>query len=456
MNIIIAGSGKVGMTLAEHLSHEHHNITVIDVRDDVLRKASDALDVMCLKGSCTSLSILQDAGAADADVVIAATNSDEVNMLCCHCARRLGAGYTVARVRNAEYFNDVKGLKSELGIDMVINPEYATAVEISRLLRFPSAANIDTFRRGSVELVGFHSRKGDLFNGQSLSELSPSIRRLPILFCAVERSGSVIIPDGSFVIQEGDKVYVIGQPAHINQFFKLLHRESQKIRSAFIVGGGRIAYYLISILENFGLEVKVVERDMERCRQLAEKYGKCLVIHGDGTDPELLTQENVTASGAFVALTDRDEDNLIISLYAIQNGVSKVVAKSNRQNYFGIANSAGLESLVSPKLITANQILKVVRGMQNSKGSVMTSLYRIADGHAEAMEFIVGPSTRHLGTPLKDLRLKKGILIALIAREGNIIIPEGSSFIQEKDTVFIVSRDHAILDINDIYDESFG
>lgn len=456
MNIIIAGDGKVGMTLAEHLSREHHNVTIIDTRDAALQKASDVLDVMCLKGNCTSLSVLQDAGAADADVVIAATSSDEVNMLCCHCARRLGSGYTVARVRNAEYFSDVEGLKSELGIDMIINPEYATAVEISRLLRFPTAANIDTFHRGKVELIGFHTQKGDFLNGRSLSDLSPYLQDLPLLLCAVERGEQVYIPDGNFVVEQGDKVYVIGEPAGINQFFKLLGRVTQRIRSAFIVGGGRIAYYLISILQGFDLEVKVIERDEARCRMLAEKFPKCLIIQGDGTDPELLSMERVAASGSFIALTDRDEDNLIISLYAIQSGVAKVIAKSNRQNYFGIAHSAGLESLVSPKLITANQILKVVRGMQNTKGSVMTSLYRIADGHAEAMEFIVGPSTRHLGTPLKDLRLKKGILIAMIARSGTIIIPEGSSFIREGDTVFIVSRDQAILDVNDIYDESFG
>lgn len=454
MNIIIAGDGKVGMTLAEHLSQENHNVTIIDTQDDVLHRSSDKLDVMCIKGSCTSLSTLKDAGAASADVVIAATNSDEVNMLCCHCSKRLGAKYTVARVRNAEYFGDVADLKSELGIDMVINPEHTTAVEISRLLRFPSAANIDAFRRGRAELVGFHTRKGDPLNGHALSELT-SFTGKTVLFCAVERNGSVCIPNGDFVIEEGDKPYVIGQPADVNRFFKSFRRESQKIRSIFIVGGGRIAYYLIQILLDFGVEVKVIERDEARCRALAEKYPKCIIIQGDGTDLEFLMFERFAASDAFIALTDRDEDNLFISLYANQNGVPKVIAKSNRQDYFGIARAAGLESIFSPKMLTANQILKTVRGMQNTKGSVMTSLHRIASGQVEAMEFIVGPSTRHLGTPLKELRLKKGILIAMIARGDKIIIPEGSSFIQEGDTVFIVSRDHGILDINDIYNESF-
>lgn len=454
MNIIIAGIGKVGMTLAEHLSNENHNVTIIDTLEEVLLRSSDHLDIMCVRGSCTSLSVLKDAGTASADVVIATTHSDEVNMLCCHCAKRLGAKYTAARIRNAEYFVDVKDLKSEFGIDLVINPEYTTAVEISRLLRFPSAANIDAFRRGRAELVGFHTHKGDYLNGHSLAALSPFFGK-SVLVCAVQRGETVCIPDGKFIIEEGDKVYVIGQPANVNKFFKSLNRESQKIRSVFIVGGGRIAYYLIKILLDFGMEVKIVERDEARCRVLAEQYPKCLVIHGDGTDPELLTLERLSASDAFISLSNRDEDNLLIALYASQSGVPKVVAKSNRQNYFGIAHSAGLESIFSPKLLTANQILKTVRSMQNTKGSVMTSLHRVADGHVEAMEFIVGPSTRHLGTALKDLRLKKGILVAMIARGDTIIIPEGSSSILEGDTVFIVSRDHAILDINDIYDESF-
>ena len=456
MNIIIAGNGKVGLTLAEHLSEEAHNVTIIDTRDLALRRASEALDVMCIKGSCTSLSVLQEANAAEADVVIAATSSDEINMLCCHCAHRLGAGYTVARVRNAEYFGDVEGLKSELGINMVINPEYATAVEISRLLRFPSAANIDTFRRGKVELVGFRTQQGDFLNGLSLSALAPRIQKLPMLFCVVERGDKTYIPDGNFVIEQGDKVYVIGEPSGINRFFKQLGRVSQKIRSVFIVGGGRIAYYLNRLMSDFNVQSKIVEKDEARCRILAEDFSKSLIIHGDGTDPELLSMEHLDHSDAFIALTDRDEDNLIISLYALQSGVPKVIAKSNRQNYYGIARSAGLESILSPKLITANIILKTVRGMQNSKGSVMTSLYRIADGSVEVTEFIVSETTRHLGTPLKDLRLKQGILVAMISRNGQTIIPEGSTTIEAGDTVFLVSCDEGILDVNDIYDESFG
>lgn len=456
LNIIIAGAGKVGTTLAEHLADEGHSVTVIDIRDDILTKVSDQLDVMCIKGNCASQAVLREANVAIADILIAATNSDEINILCCHCAHQMSTAYTVARVRSTEYMSDVQVLKNDLGINMIINPEFATAEEISRLLRFPSASNIDTFARGQVEIVSFRVQERDGLNGRALSSLSSRIRELPILFCAAERDGEVYIPDGSFVPALGDKMYAAGTPAGIHHLFRLLGRDNHKVHSVFIIGGGRIAYYLLDILTHLSMDCKVVERSELRCRQLSESFPRCLVIHGDGTDPELLTEERMTSNDAFVALTDRDEDNLIISLYAHQNGVSKVVAKSSRQNYGSIARSAGLDSVVSPKLITAYQILRTVRGIQNSKGSVMNALYKIADGHAEAMEFVAGPTTHYLGVPLKSLRLKKGILIAVIVRAGRIIIPEGSTALQEGDTAIVVAKDSGIMDLNAIYADPFG
>ena len=454
MKIIIVGDGKVGFTLAEHLSQEEHDVTVIDTNDDALRRASESLDVMCVKGNGASISALRESGADTADVVIAATSMDEVNMVCCLTAKRLGAKYVIARVRNVEYAAELATLKQELGIDMVINPENATAVEISRLLRFPSAANIETFYRGRVELIGFRVQEGDFIVGHPLSAQSHKLQELPMLMCAVERCGEVTIPDGSFVPQAEDRLYLIGQPSGLTDFFKLLGRYTPRLKDVFLVGGGRIAHYLTAILEHLGMRVKIVERSMDRCRHLSEVLPRTMVICGDGTDQELLEQENISAADAFVALTDRDEDNLIISLYAMQQGLKKVVAKSNRQNYAGIARAVGLDSVISPKFITANQILQVVRGMQNSKGSVMNALYRIAGGHAEAMEFLANDTTRNLGIPLKDLQLKKGILIAVLVHQNRIIIPDGSSILSQGDTVIIVSRNHGILDINDIYDDS--
>ena len=452
MNIIIAGGGKVGGTVAEHLSEEGHSVTIIDTSDAALERLSNQLDVMCLKGNCVSRDVLLEAGAKDCEVFIAATASDEINLLCCHCAHGLGVPYTVARVRGAEYASDLDTLKRDLGITMLINPELAAAVEISRLLRFPSAANIDTFVRGRVELVSLRIQDSDFLAGRSLASLAPKIQGLPVLFCAVERGEDVFIPNGATVLAANDRVYMAGTPSGVHQIFKLLGRQTHRIRDVFIIGGGRIAFYLLVQLERLGMSCKVVEKSDVRCRALAEEFPHSLIIHGDGTDPELLTEERMASSDAFIALTDRDEDNLIISLYAHQVGVSKVVAKSNRQNYTAIARSAGVESVVSPKLTTAGQMLRLVRGLQNSKGSAMTALYRIAEGRAEAMEFVVAPTTQHLGIPLKDLKLRRGILIAVIVRGTKVIIPEGSTTLERGDSVIVVARDSGILDLNDIYE----
>ena len=453
MKIIIIGTGKVGFSLAEQLLNEKHDITIVDTQDSALRRATDALDIMSVKGNGVSTDTLREAGAEDADLLVAATNSDEVNMVCCLTAKHLGAKYTIARIRNPEYNLGLHELKKNMGIDMVINPENATAVEISRLLRFPSAANIETFCRGRVELMGFRLQEGDFLVNQPLHALSAQVKQLSLLVCAVDRDGEVTIPNGSFVPQVGDKLYLIGRPTSLDQFFRLLGRYSPKVKTVFIVGGGKISVYLTAILEKMKMRVKIVELSEKRCRLVSEMMPRTTVICGDGTDQELLESERMSAADAFVALTDRDEDNLIISLYAMQQGMHKVVTKCNRQNYTGIARAVGLDSVISPKLITAAQILQLVRGMQNSQGSVMNTLYRIADGTTEAMEFTVGPSTRHLNVPLRDLHLHKGILIAVIMRDGEIIIPEGSSCIQEGDSVIIISRDRPILDLNDIYAE---
>ena len=442
----------MGATLAEHLADEGHSVTIVDESGAILDRLSNQLDVMCLKGNCVSRDVLLEAGAKETHVVIAATGSDEINLLCCHCAHRIGVPYTVARVRGTEYANDLDTLKRDLGITMLINPEFASSVEISRLLRFPSAANIDTFARGRVELISFHVQETDFLAGRSLASLSSKIQGLPILFCAVERGEDVFIPNGSTVPVKDDRVYLAGTPNGIHQFFKLLGRHTHRIRNVFIIGGGRIAFYLLVQLERLGMSCKVVERSDARCRALAEEFPHSLIIHGDGTDPELLEEERMAASDAFIALTDRDEDNLIISLYAHQAGVPKVVAKSSRQNYTAIARSAGVESVVSPKLATAGQILRFIRGLQNSKGTVMTALYRIAGGKAEAMEFIVSPATRNLNVPLRDLRLRRGVLIAVIVRGNRVIIPEGSTCLEQGDDVIVIARDSGILDLNDIYE----
>lgn len=456
MKIIIVGAGKVGYALAEQLCRENHDVTIIDSSEEALRRACDTLDVMGHKGNGVNIPTLTEAGAADADLLVAATNMDELNMACCLTAKSLGTRYTIARVRNPEYYANMGAIKRNFGIGMVINPENATAMEIARLLRFPSAADIESFCRGRVELMSFRVQEGDFITEKSLYSLTDRIRKLSMLFCAAERDGQVFIPNGSFVPQVNDKLYIIGKPSGLDEFFRLLGRYSHKVRHVFVVGGGRISIYLANLLEKMHIRVKIVESNADRCRLISEKLPNTMVICGDGTDQELLDGESLTASDAFVALTGRDEDNLIISLYAMQQGVSKVIAKSNRQNYAGIAHAVGLDSVISPKLITAAHILHVVRGMSSSQGSVMQALYRIADDQAEATEFIVSANTRNLGIPLKDLKLKSGVLIAVIVRDDRVIIPDGSTCICERDSIIIVSKDHAILNVNDIYDTALS
>ena len=454
MKIIIVGAGKVGYTLSEQLSKENHDVTIIDSEEAALRRASDTLDVMGIKGNGVSIPVLKNAGADTADLLIAATDLDEVNMVCSLTARNMGTKYTIARIRTPEYYANLGDIKQELGISMVINPEHATADEIARLLRFPSAGNIESFCRGRVELMSFLVQQGDFMVDKPLYTLS-ELQKLSLLFCAVERNGNVIIPTGAFIPQINDKVYIIGTTGSLDHFFHLLGRYTQKPKHVMIVGGGRISIYLTQMLEKMRMQVKIVERSEALCRSLSEKLPKTMIICGDGTDHELLESESLASSDAFVALTDRDEDNLIISLYAKQLGLSKVIAKSNRQNYASIARAVGLDSVLSPKAITAARILHLVRGMQNSQGSVMQALYCIADNRAEAMEFTVSATTRNLGVPLRELKLKQGILVAVIVRHDQIIIPEGSSCIQEGDSVILISKGHTILDVNDIYESSF-
>jgi len=451
MNIIIVGCGKVGFFLAEQLVKEEHDITIIDFNDEALGKAYDTLDIMTIKGNGVSPTTLTEAGAETADLVIAATSSDEVNMVCCLTAKQLGAKYTVARIRTPEYTESIAELKKNLKIDVVINPESAAAAEIARLLRFPAAADIETFCRGKVELMGFVLQEGDFLIGKSLMDLPPQVKKLQLLFCVADRNGDVCIPKGSFVPKAGDKLYIIGQPFGLDKFFRMLGRYTPKIKKVFLVGGGKISAYLIEMLHNMNIKLKVVDRDEIKCREIAQLFPDVITINGDGSDHELLEEENLQSYDAFVALTGRDEDNLIISLYAMQQGVSKTITKCNRQNYIGIARSMGLNSIVSAKYVTASHILHLVRGMKNSQGSVMNSLHRIADGDAEAMEFKVTSNTKNLGIPLKDLKLKPDVLLAVIMRKGAIIIPEGSTCLEPDDNVIIITSGSFILDLNDIY-----
>lgn len=453
MQILIVGDGKVGYTLAEQLSKEDHDVTVVDNNTDALNKALETLDVMCIKGSASSIQTLKDAGVEDADIVIAVTSRDEVNMICALFAHNLGAKHIIARIRNPEYSASNEMLAQTLGINMVVNPELACAQEISRLLRFPSASSIEAFARGRVELVGFSLGEQSPIVGKSVAQVGQE-STLPFLFGAVERGDDVVIPDGTFVFRENDFVYVIGEPPTLMAFARFLGYVHVKIKKAMIVGGSRIAFYLANSLQRslgrFGT-VKLIENDEERSDELSKMLPDTMVIHGDGTDQELLESENLQEMDAFVSLMDLDEKNIIGSLYAIQMGVKKVVCKVSRSNYSHVFNTLKVGSAVNPKELAANQIVRYVRACANSKGSFVEQLYKILDGKAEAVEFAAAKSSHIIGVKLKDLHLNtRGVIIAAIIRKNKVIIPRGEQMILEGDGVIVICKDKVFTDLNEI------
>ncbi len=451
MNIIIVGDGKVGYTLADHLSKEDHNITIIDKNEEALRKADETLDVMCVKGNGARASILLEADIEKADLVIAATSKDELNMLTCFTAKKLAGNVkTIARIRDPEYYEEFTVLSHTMGIDMVINPEFTAAQEIANILQFPSAMNIEHFFGGKERLVEFRVMEGDLLAGAKLSRISGKLPR-NMLFVAVERDGEPYIPNGDFIFQPNDRIYVMGQLIGITSLFRLLGRNIQRINSVLIIGGGRTSYYLTKVISKLGMNVKIIEIDPKKSIKLAESIEEAMIIQGDGTDTEVLDSENLDQIDAFITMTGRDEENLITAMYALEKGVDKVIAMTTRMNLPNVINKLGLDCIVDPKRITANHIIGYVRGMQNSKGSIIDALYKIMDGKAEVISFIANSSTHFLNIPLKELNLKKDLIIACILHRSVITIPHGNESIQSGDKVLIVTKGHHIIkDLNDI------
>ncbi|HAA25849.1 MAG TPA: Trk system potassium transporter TrkA [Ruminiclostridium sp.] len=449
MKIIIIGDGKVGYSLAENLSNEDNDVVVIDKDPEALRKANEYLDVMCIKGNGLSTKVLIEAGVKEAQLLIAATASDEINMVCCLTAKKLGVERTIARIRDPEYADELNLLKDDLGLDMVFNPERAAAREISRMVRFPQAANIEIFARGRVEIVEIRISKGISIVGMKIREIAEKISST-ILIGAVVRNDEIIIPNGDFRIEEDDILHIVGKPAIVSSFCRQIGIDNQKIKNVMIAGGGRIAYYLAKFLEETGIKAKIVEINEERCVELSELLPHTLIINGDGTDDTLLHSENLSEMGAFVALTDMDEENFMSALMAKQAGVQKVIAKINRNNYIGIIKSLGIESVINPSQIITNHILRYVRGMKNAQGSPIEALFRIIDGRAEAIEFTANESTDFLNIPLRDLKFKEGILVAVIVRKNDILIPHGNDMIKAGDSVILIVRGRKISDLNDI------
>lgn len=449
MNIVIIGDGKVGSTLSSQLQREGHDIVVIDNNQNALRNLINTQDVMCVEGNGALYDVQMEAGVPNSDLVIACTSMDELNMLCCLLAKKLGAKKTIARVRDPQYFRQLNVMKEELGLSMGINPELAAAYEIARIMLFPAATKIELFAKGKVELVEFKLAAQSMLDGMSLSEVYKKFK-VKVLVCAVQREGEIFIPDGDFRLHSGDKINLTASHENIEKFFRTLGLLKDRSKTALIVGGGKVGYYLTIALQKIGVKVKIIEKDYQRCMDLSDLLPKATIIHGDGTDQELLKEEGLEQVDAFASLTGIDEENIIMSMFASGLQVPKVVAKINRDSYASMTDMLGLESFVSPKNITANYIVSYVRAMQNSLGSNIETLYQLVDNQLEALEFIVREDGPYIGVPLKDLKLKKNLLIASIVRQRVPIIPGGNDKIEIGDSVIVVCRNQQFKDLREI------
>ena len=450
MQIIIVGCGNVGQTLTQQLSKEGHNITVIEEKSSVVQSVVNNLDVMGIVGNGASYSIMKDAGIESADLMIAVTDSDELNLLCCLIAKKAGNCHTIARVRNPVYNNEINFIKEELGLSMVINPEEAAASEAGRLLKLPSATKIETFARGRAELVRLVIDENSRLCDLALKDI-PSDLKKQVIIAVVSRGNDVHIPDGNFILRAGDEITIFGSSKNTVSFFKKLGLPSAKVHSTMIIGGGETAYYLAMQLIALGIKVIIFEKDPTRCKELTDLLPQALIINGDGTDKDMLLEEGVTRTDSFVSLTNLDEENIMLSMYVKSiNPKAKLITKVHRVTYGDIIGSLSIGSIIYPKNITADRIVQFVRGMSASKDSNIETLYKLNDDKVEALEFIVRNGSPVIGKPLSQMKIKKGVLIACINHYGEIISPSGDSVIRDRDSVIVVTTLAGLKDISDI------
>jgi len=449
MRIVIVGNGKVGSTLAEQLSNEDHEIVIVDRNQQNVDDSVNSLDVIGVCGNGASYQVLLEADVPKADLLIACTSQDEINLLCCLVARKLGAKNTIARVRNPEYSDQLVFMRDELGLSMSINPERAAASEIFRILQFPSALKIESFSNKRVEIAEIKLRDDSPLDGVYLRDLHKTYKG-KALICAVQRDGSVAIPDGNFMLKARDKISVIAPASDMLDFFSSFGTLLPAAKDVMIIGGGRISFYLSRMLIETGARVKIIDSNAERCAELSRALPKATIILGDGTDQDLLDEEGLEDMDAVLVLTGLDEENIILALYAQAHCDGKVVTKVNRTSLASIAESTGLESIISPRMLTANIIVRYVRAMQNSFGSNVETLHRLAGGSVEALEFKVSNSFPALDTPLMDIKLKPNILIGCISRGGKTIVPGGRDCISVGDRVIIITTNHNFDDLSEI------
>lgn len=449
MKIIIVGCGKVGLTLAEQLTKEKHNVTVIDTNYNKLRAVTDTIDVMCIEGDGISSAVLLEAGIDSADILIATMENDEKNVMCTLIAKRLGHCQAIARIRNASYVEEIRNMKDQLNMAIVLNPDKEAAEEIAKLVTYPSSVKrIDAFARGRVNLVGLTLPEDTPLEGVRIKDL-PRVIKANILICAVEREKEVFIPDGNFILHNGDTISFVALHTQQNLFFKELKMATDMPKSVLIIGGSNIAYYLARAIEST-TSVKIIDSNRERCQKLSEMLEKTTIINGDASDQGLLLEEGIENTDAIVTLTGIDEENIMISLYASSITKARIITKINRITFEDIIATLNVGSVVNPKIITANHITTYVRGMQNTLGSNVETLYTFANGKAESLEFRVTRDFKKLEIQLMDLELKKDLLIACIYRQGKVIVPGGHDYLKVGDTVIVVTTQTGLNDLNDI------
>lgn len=450
MNIIIVGCGKVGQALAEQLNEEDNNVTVIDADRKIVDSVANRFDVMGVAGNGATHAVQQEAGITHADLMIAVTGSDELNLLCCLIAKKAGNCQTIARVRSPQYNIEAPFLKDELGLAMVMNPEYAAAAEIARILRFPSAIKIDTFAKGRVELLKFRLPESCPLAGCAVKDINAKFNS-DILVCTVERGDEAYIAYGDFVFEEKDVISIVASPRKANDFFRKIKYKTNSVKDVMIVGGGEIGHYLCEILLRSGMiNVKLIEKNSARCEELADLMNDVIIINGDASDQNVLLEAGLENSGAFVALTNLDEENILLSLFAKSVAKVKLITKINRIDFGDVINHLDLDTIIYPKNITSETIIRYVRAMKNTMGSNVETLYNIIKGKVEAAEFIIKEDSPIVNRPLMEMQFKEGVLVAAILRERKVIIPHGQDSIQVGDAVVIVSNHLALHDITDI------
>ena len=450
MKIVIMGCGKIGTTILSSLVAEGHDVTAIDENMEVVNELSNIYDVIGVCGNGNDCETLSEAGIEKTDLFVAITGSDEMNMLSCFLAKRMGAKHTIARIRNPEYNDQSLGfMKHELGLSMAINPDLLAAQELFNILRLPSAAKIETFSRRAFEMIELKLKNDSALDGISLSELRKKYD-VKLLVCVVQRGDEVYIPDGNFVLKSGDKIGITATPSENMRFLKMVGTMQKHARDIMILGGSRTAFYLAKMLISSGNSVKIIEKDHEHCIELCEQLPGAIVINGDGAQQELLSEEGLASMDAFVSLTGMDEENILISFYAASQNVPKVISKVNRDEFAYIAEKIGLDTIVSPKKIISDILVRYARALQNSEGSNVETLYKLMDGTVEALEFNISNECPVINTPLKDMKLQPNTIIAGIIRVRKTIIPAGNDMILPEDKVIVISEGRRINNIADI------